>query len=435
MKFLAAAATICAAAGAHAGTLANLDAVEVVATGLSRPLGFVQDPLDPTIQYIVEQGGIVRILDDGVLLPTPFMNISGLLGSSSGERGLLGLAFDPGYDGVTNRSIYVNYTQTTTGTDTHVSHFLTNSSNRFDVVETSETVILDIDQPFTNHNGGNILFGPDGYLHIGMGDGGSAGDPGNRSQTPSTLLGKMLRIDVNGPSYSNPASNPFFGADSLGALDEIYHFGVRNPWRWSFDDFGRNHTDDLIIADVGQNAIEEVSVAPGNVGGLNFGWKRFEGNNLFSSGTALAFGPHTPPVHTYSHAFGVSITGGYVYRGPTMCSFFGRYFFADFQFARIWSMNPDGTDVVEHTSDLFPGGAPLVSAFGRDAKGELYILGYSPGRVYRITSDDPALPGDVSMDGETNFTDLNIVLSGFGDEYDFTDLNELLSAFGDVCGE
>lgn len=431
-----AAATICAAAAANAGSLANLDNVVVVASGLSRPIALVQDPLDDTIQYVVEQGGLIKIIDDGVLQATPFMNVSTLLGSSSGERGLLGFAFHPDFDGVNNRSIYINYTQTSIGTDTHVSHFQTTAGDRFDADETSETILLDIDQPFTNHNGGNIAFGPDGYLYIGMGDGGSAGDPGNRSQTPSTTLGKMLRIDADGASYTIPADNPFIGADPLGAVDEIYHFGVRNPWRWTFDDFGRNHTDDLFIADVGQNAIEEITICPDGESGLNLGWKRFEGNNLFSSGTPLAYEPHTPPFHTYTHSFGVSITGGYVYRGPSMCSYFGRYFFADFQFSRIWSINPDGTGLIDHTFDMFPGGAPLVSSFGRDAQGELYVVGYSPGRIYRIISDDPGpLDGDVNLDGAVNFSDLNIVLSGFGGEYDFSDLNELLSAFGDVCGE
>lgn len=427
---------------ANATNVGTLTAVPVITSGLSLPLYFIQDPVHANTQYIVEQRGRIRTLQNGVLI-ADFLDLTGIASTSGSERGLFSLAFDPNY--ATNRRVFVSYTRNTDHASV-VRRYLRHPTNQFQVDPATGVDILVQSQPFSNHNGGLIRFGPDGYLYVTLGDGGSSGDPLNNGQTPGVLLGKMLRIDVSagGPGYAIPPSNPFLPANSppvAGAAPEIWAFGLRNPWRWCFDNRGYGSNNAMVIADVGQNAWEEVNYQPPNTGALNYGWRRFEGNSLFSGGTALAYNPHTPPIHVYANpAVGRSITGGYVYRGSSMCSFHGRYFFGDYQNRKLWTFRltaaGTATDVREHTAELFGGAAlPLLSSFGRDANGDLYIVGYSPGAIYRITSNDPPLGGDVNNDGIVDFNDFSIVLSGYGTTYNFNDFSTVLANYGMTCGK
>jgi glucose/arabinose dehydrogenase len=257
-----------------------------------------------------------------------------------------------------------------------------------------------IAQPFANHNGGQLAFGPDGFLYIGLGDGGSGGDPGNRAQNPLELLGKMLRVDVsvadaNPIGYDVPPDNPFLRGVPVAARPEIWSVGLRNPWRYTFDDPARGGTGALVIGDVGQNLWEEVDVEPRNRGGRNYGWPLREGRHDYDPRRRAAFTPLVEPIHDYGRDVGASITGGYVYRGAALPSTYrGRYFFADFVAARIWSLGlvidaatdeARAADLVEHTAEL--GGAAAlgnISSFGVDADGELYVVSYSTGRVLKL---------------------------------------------------
>lgn len=417
---------------ASAGTLGNLTR-ETYATGLSRPTHMVPHPTVDGAFVVVEQGGTIRIVQNGAVTGT-FLTVP--VGSSSGERGLFSIAFDP--DFVNTGRFWVNHTNA--AGSTVIARYTVDAGNPLLGNAASRTEILTIAQPFSNHNGGCIAFGPDGYLYIGMGDGGSAGDPGNRSQTPTTLLGKMLRIDVSGATYSIPSDNPFLLANNppiTTALPEIWAFGVRNPWKFTFDDFGYTATNGMLMADVGQNAWEEINYQPAGQGGINWGWRLREGLNPFNASLPAAYLPLTDPIFVYSHSLGSSISGGYVYRGAQMCSFIGRYFYADYITGRVWSFEltdtGTATDNVDHSAQLYPAGRTFISGFGRDMNGELYILEYTLGRISRIVSDDVAPAGDVNQDGVTNFNDLNIVLTGFGSGFDFGDLNTVLSGFGQTC--
>jgi glucose/arabinose dehydrogenase len=333
-----------------------------VATGLASPLLVTAPPGDARL-FVVEKPGRVRIVRAGRLLPTPFLNVVNRV-STGGEQGLLGLAFHPKY--ADNGRFYVNYTDR--GGDTRVVEYRVSSSpNR--AAAGSARVILTVDQPYANHNGGHIAFGPDGMLYIGMGDGGSGGDPENHGQRTNTLLGKMLRIDVDTPSggrpYGIPAGNAF---PNGGGRAEILHWGLRNPWRFSFD----RASGDLWMGDVGQNAIEEIDFAPKGSSGLNFGWNAFEGTKAFG-GTAN--GPTVNPVAQYTHSKGCSVTGGYVYRGSRVPSLRGRYVYADFCSGRTWSMRagPRPGDVREITGRLSRS-LKNVFSFGEDAAGEMYVM-------------------------------------------------------------
>jgi glucose/arabinose dehydrogenase len=263
-----------------------------------------------------------------------------------------------------------------------------------------------VTQPFANHNGGNLVFGPDGFLYIGLGDGGSGDDPEHRAQRPSSLLGKMLRIDVNvaethPAGYIVPADNPFVGG-GLGARPEIWSFGLRNPWRYSFDDPSRGGTGALVIADVGQNQWEEVDYEPAGRGGRNYGWRNREGAHPNVGSLPPAYLPLTDPIHEYDHSSGQSITGGFVYRGTALGpTWRGRYFFGDFIASRVWSValtvgaNGEATsaDLREHTADL--GGASQlsgISSFGLDWNAELYIVSYTRGAILRMTAGTPPAP-------------------------------------------
>ncbi len=356
-------------------------------TGFSQPVLAVSPPGDLQRLFVVEQTGRIRIIKNGVTLATPFINLGpasgGGLGltASSGERGLLGLAFHPNY--ATNGHFYVNYTAASGGA-TNIRRF-TVSANPDVANSASGFPILTVAQPFSNHNGGCIHFGPDGKLYIGMGDGGSGNDPQNAAQTPTTLLGKMLRLDVDIPAPYIPSDNPYFGSTST--LQEIWHFGLRNPWRFSFD----RQTGEMYIADVGQNAWEEVSVQPAGVGNLNFGWRCMEGNACTGlTGCVCNAASLTDPIHVYGHGAGCSVTGGYVYRGSQICGLDGTYFFADYCTTTIWSFKYVGgavTQFTNRTTELEPVGSPTINSiagFGEDAAGELYILDHQDGEIYKI---------------------------------------------------
>jgi glucose/arabinose dehydrogenase len=348
--------------------------LEQVASGLAFPLYLTAPPGDAARLFIVEKGGGIRIVKDGNLLPTPFLNLSDRV-STIGEQGLLGLAFDPQYSS-TGRFV-VHYTDLQGNTRVSVFH-VTADPDVADVA--SEQVVLTAQQPFPNHNGGQIAFGPDGFLYIGLGDGGSGGDPQGRGQDLSDLLGSILRVDVSGDSsHTVPPDNPFVGR--AGAAPEVWSYGLRNPWRFSFD----RSTGDLYIGDVGQEAWEEVDVAPAAEGGgkgVNFGWNLMEGTHCYASNPCAQFGL-TSPVLEYGHNQGCSIAGGYVYRGAAIPDLQGHYFYADFCQGWVRSFRyQDGrpSDQADWPS-LRPGGN--VPSFGEDAAGELYVLSTNGG-VYRI---------------------------------------------------
>ncbi|HKY20933.1 MAG TPA: PQQ-dependent sugar dehydrogenase [Vicinamibacterales bacterium] len=379
---------------------------EIFASGFQSPVAFVQDPTNRSVQFVVQQGGRIRVVRDGVVLPTDFLNLTTSV-TSGGERGLLGLAFAPDY--ATSGRFFVNFTNNSS--DSVVARFqrstdslVADSGSRFDLrLDGARRFVA---QPFPNHNGGHLAFGPDGYLYIGLGDGGSGNDPDHRAQNPNELLGKMLRIDVNVPDgdpagYSIPADNPFVGVNF--ARGEIWAFGLRNPWRYTFDDVTRGGTGALVIADVGQSRFEEIDYEPRGQGGRNYGWRNREGAHDNVTSRPLAYQPPTDPIFEYGRSDGGSVTGGYVYRGNQLgAGYRGRYFFADFISGRVWSIalslsgsgEATASDRREHTTEL--GGRAVlgsVSSFGVDADGELYIVNYS-GSVVRIsgTGVTPATP-------------------------------------------
>jgi len=371
---------------------------QVVATGLSNPVAFVVDPGDPSTFYVVEQRGTIRTVRGNTVSSSFFLDLRTSI-ASGGERGLLGMAFPP--DALETRRFYVNFTNL----DGHtvVARFTRRADGQVDLNSRFDLVWPDgrrfINQPFSNHNGGHLAFGPDGYLYIGMGDGGSGGDPMHLAQNPNTLLGKMLRIDVNVPDsdprgYRIPEDNPFLDARPIAALGEIWAFGLRNPWRFTFDDWTRGGTAALVIADVGQDQREEINWEPRGMGGRNYGWRLREGRRNYDQRQPAAYLPLTEPIHDYLRTEGASITGGYVYRGSALDPMFnGRYFYADFVAGRVYTIGlaldehqeATAVDMLELTQLL--GGTQelgMISSLGVDAEGELYILSYSRGRVLKI---------------------------------------------------
>jgi glucose/arabinose dehydrogenase len=326
--------------------------------------------------FVVEQGGRIGILDNGVALPSPFLDVSSRV-LCCGEQGLLSVAFPPGF--TAKRHFYVDYTRTPDGA-TVVARYRVSIGDANAADPASEEVVLTIPQPFANHNGGQLAFGPDGYLYIGMGDGGSGGDPLNNGQTPGTLLGKLLRIDVESGTnpYRVPAGNPFI--QSAGFLPEIWALGLRNPWRFSFDRL----TGDLYIADVGQGAFEEVDVQPaGSTGGQNYGWNIMEGADCYNSATCNPAGL-TLPVATYDHLQGCSITGGMVYRGAAFPGLQGIYFYGDFCSGRIWGLRKNGAGW-DTAVLLDPRNPPLnITTFGEDETGTVYVANYANGELLKI---------------------------------------------------
>jgi glucose/arabinose dehydrogenase len=352
--------------------------LEPVASGLNAPLYLTSPPADLSRLFIVEQSGAIRIVKDGVLLPTPFLDLSGRV-LAGGEQGLLGLAFPPDY--AASGRFVVHYTDLQG--DTRVSSFQVSADP--DVADAgSEQVILTADQPYANHNGGQVVFGPDGFLYLGLGDGGSSNDPEGRGQSLSDLLGSILRIDVQaGTSYTIPPDNPF--ASQPGAQPEVWSYGLRNPWRFSFD----RATGDLYIADVGQQRLEEVDIAPASEGagrGVNYGWNIMEGSECLSTSSCDQTGL-TLPAFEYRHDQGCSITGGYVYRGAAISALQGLYFYGDYCQGWVRSFRYAAGSVSESTDwpSLEPGGP--ITSFGEDAAGELYVVS-SAGTVHRFVPDN-----------------------------------------------
>jgi glucose/arabinose dehydrogenase len=342
------------------------------ATGLTMPT-FIANANDGSGRLFVgEQNGRIKIVKNGSVLATPFLDISGKVSCCS-ERGLLGIAFPPGY--ATSKRFYVNYTDI--AGNTVISLF--RASANPDVADPlSEDVVLTQQQPFSNHNGGQLAFGPDGYLYIGLGDGGSSNDPLGNGQNTNTLLGKVLRIDVESApgSYSIPPTNPFVGVS--GVLPEIWALGTRNPWRFSFDRANGN----LYIADVGQNQYEEVNFQPaGNPGGQNYGWVVMEGMHCVQPGCSTA--GLTLPVTEYTHGADCSITGGYVFRGPGSPSLQGVYLYGDYCSGRIRGLVNNG-GVWEST--LLLDSRNAISTFGEDEAGNVYVNDYDSGTIFKISA-------------------------------------------------
>jgi glucose/arabinose dehydrogenase len=371
---------------------------QVIATGLSNPVAFVMDPLDHSTFYVVEQRGTIRTLRNGTLSPAFFLDIRSVI-SAGGERGLLGLAFPP--DHADSRRFYINFTNP--DGDTVVARYTRTAAGTVDPRSRFDLMWPDgrryIEQPFSNHNGGHLAFGPDTYLYIGLGDGGSGGDPMNNAQNPNTLLGKMLRIDVNVPDtnargYRVPEDNPFVDRRPIAAMTEIWAFGLRNPWRYNFDDWTHGGTGALVIADVGQNAREEVNWEPIGQGGRNYGWRLREGRAPYDTRMAAAYQPLAEPIHDYPRSDGMSITGGFVYRGAALDPMFnGRYFFADYVAGRVFTIGlalderqeARAVDLLELTETLGgTGELGLISSFGVDENAELYVVSYSRGRILKI---------------------------------------------------
>ncbi|WP_216328462.1 PQQ-dependent sugar dehydrogenase [Deinococcus aestuarii] len=320
--------------------------------------------------YATEQAGLVRVIEGGRLRDQPFLDVQGLT-SAGGERGLLGLAFDPAYK--TNRRLYVHYTDRE-GDTVLARYTATPDFSRAD--PQSARVLFTAEQPYANHNGGQIAFGPDGFLYLGLGDGGSGGDPLDNGQNLASPLGKILRFDVGGDAARPAPGNPFL--TRAGANPNIWAYGLRNPWRFSFD----RVSGDLIIADVGQNEFEEVDRQPrASRGGENYGWRVREGRSCFNPPNGCRTEGLTDPVLQYGRTEGQSITGGYVYRGNAVPALKGRYVFGDFGSGNVWAAPTAG----QNWNKVRIGQVQNPSAFGEDEAGELYVVEYGSGRVLRLS--------------------------------------------------
>ena len=337
---------------------------QLITDGLSRPVGVTNAGDGSGRLFVLEQEGLIRIVQDYELLEEPFLDIRDRVGSSANEQGLLGMAFHPGYP--ENGTFYVNYTDGDGGTV--IARFRVSADpSRADPA--SEVRLLQISQPYGNHNGGALAFGPDGYLYIGTGDGGSGGDPQGNGQSLDTLLGKILRLDVdNGVPYAVPADN---------LEGEIWAYGLRNPWRFSFDRL----TGDLYIGDVGQSTWEEIDFWPaGNPGGANFGWNFREGAHPFAGSPPVGL-DLIDPVVEYDHNLGISVTGGVVYRGAALPGYNGIYLYGDYGSGRVWGLFPDLDDGWKNQI-LFESGANITS-FGEDEDGEVYLVDHK-GFVFKL---------------------------------------------------
>jgi glucose/arabinose dehydrogenase len=361
-------AIACGLAAAPVAAAAQTIGADLVAGGFEAPV-FLTAPADDTRLFVVDQPGRIWIVQDGVRLATPFLDISDLV-SYGGERGLLGLAFHPDY--ADNGRFFVDYTNSD-GNTRVVAYQVSSDPNRAD--PNSAKVILGFDQPASNHNGGWLGFGPDGYLYISTGDGGGANNQYGNGQNPDSPLAKILRVDIDsGDPYAIPPTNPWANG---GGIPEAFVWGLRNPWRASFDG------DMLYIGDVGQALWEEVDVITTADAGTNFGWSIMEGNHCFRADTCDQTGL-TLPVHEYSHNVGCSITGGYVYRGAAIPALDGAYFFADYCIGFVSSFRyVDGTMTDYHPWAAEIGDVGRILSFGEDAAGELYILSANGG-VYKI---------------------------------------------------
>ncbi len=347
-----------------------------VIDNLEKPVGIAAAGDGSGRLFVIEQGGVIRIMTSEGFLPAPFLDIQDRVGATSSERGLLGLAFHPDY--TENGYFYVNYTDQRG--DTIIARFQVSAGDLNIANPTSELQLLKVNQPFANHNGGGLAFGPDGYLYIGLGDGGSGGDPMGNAQDITTLLGKLLRIDVSSTDdslYTIPPDNPFV---STGGAPEVWAYGLRNPWRFSFD----RQTGDLYIGDVGQNQWEEVNFLPaGSTGGANFGWNYKEGTHTYQ-GTAPA--DLVDPVFEYDHSLGCSISGGVVYRGSQLPEWQGVYLFGDYCSGNVWGLI--STSAAEWQSSLLYSGLGNITAFGEDDSGEIYAVTYG-GSLLKLS---PVIP-------------------------------------------
>jgi glucose/arabinose dehydrogenase len=347
--------------------------------GLTAPLAIVNAGDGSNRLFVAEQGGEIRVIRDGRALPTPFLDIGAEI-TSGGERGLLGLAFHPDYP--RDPRVFVDYTDL--NGDTQVSSFVVSADGPDRLDPTSEARILQVKQPFANHNGGALLFDPSGMLLVSLGDGGSGGDPQGNGQSLTTLLGKILRIDIAGSGggvpYRIPADNPF-ASGAGGNRPEIWLTGLRNPWRISVD----RANGDLWIGDVGQNAWEEIDVQrAGQPAGTNFGWNRMEGTHCFEPDRDCDAAEVTAPVTDYGHDLGCTVIGGNVYRGSAQAALVGGYLFGDYCSGRIWAIDPAG-DGYRSPTQVADSGLSL-SAFGEDEAGELYAADIGGGAILRVTA-------------------------------------------------
>lgn len=346
---------------------------EPVLTGLSRPVGYVDANDGSGRFFVVEQDGRVLVSVGGELLDTPFLDISSSI-STGNEQGLLGFALDPEFSA--NGRVFVSYTDVQGNSQIVRYEVNADDPNRLD--PDSAVSIFTLEQPYPNHNGGQIDFGPDGMLYLGFGDGGSQGDPNGFALDPGSLYGKILRIDVSGDEepYGIPADNPYI--DDPGFASETFAWGFRNPWRFSFD----RETGDLWIGDVGQSWIEEIDLVPAGTSGQNFGWSAMEGTDCYNDPTCdpAAF---TGPIVQYTHDYGCAVTGGYVYRGSVIPELASTYLFADYCSGYLWGLVPNGDGSYTSTEPIQTG--MNVSSFAEDAGGELYLIDLN-GAVYRIVS-------------------------------------------------
>lgn len=347
-----------------------------VADGFDSPLLALAAGDDAGRLFVVEQTGSVRMVRDGSVVATPFLDVSNRI-ATGGERGLLGFAFHPAFR--ENGRVFASYSDTEG--DTRVVEYTVDPSDADRVAMDSAREILAVAQPYANHNGGHIAFGPDGFLYIGLGDGGAAGDPLGHGQNRATLLGSILRVDVDDrtAAYRIPESNPFVGS---AWREEIWAFGLRNPWRFSFD----RGTGDLWIGDVGQGDREEISREPaGGPGGVNYGWNVWEGTKRYRSGEAVttATGPVTEYAHSDEGGGHCSVTGGHVYRGRDLPALQGTYVFADYCSGTIWGLRPDAPGGDGWTRAVLGKSGFRVSSFGEDANGELLVVDHG-GAVHRI---------------------------------------------------
>lgn len=347
-----------------------------------RPVAMVQNPANDNRWYVVEQRGVVHTFSNSQTTTEMdvFLDISDLTGvdpDAPGERGLFSIAFDPNF--ATNRYVFVSYTRQTPSLTSRISRFRSSDGGQTLDLST-ETVVLTLPQPFNNHNGGQIAFGPDNLLYIAFGDGGGTGDPGDRAQDTTNLYGSILRIDPSTlPNYIIPATNPFFGNarcdDGIGTVDcpEVFAWGLRNPWRFSFD----STTDELWAADVGQDDWEEVDLI---VNSGNYGWRLREGAHCYNPSTGCPTAGLTDPVVEYGNSLGSSVTGGFVYRGSQNQPLVGSYVFGDYSSGRIFRVNP-GSGELENLLDT----TLQISSFGEGNDGEIYVVDYG-GDLYRIVA-------------------------------------------------
>lgn len=365
-----------------------------VASGYSQPIFATHAGDGSGRLFVCEQRGRIRIVGPDGPLAEDFLDLSGVVSSSGSERGLLGMAFSPTY--ASDGEFFVSYTRASDGASILARYSVDSADpNRADPASAS-VVFGPEPQPQSNHNGGMIAFGPDGFLYFALGDGGGANDEGTghtpglgNSQDPTNVLGSILRLDVGAPSpplgYSIPSDNPFVGSAG-GERPEIWAYGLRNPWRFSFD----RGTGRLFCADVGQGSIEEIDLI---VAGGNYGWRRMEGSQCFNPASGCQTGSLILPIHEYGRGDGSSVTGGYVYRGAAYPAFAGRYFFADFVSRRVWSLRESAPGQFDR--DAHPAFPTNVSSFGEDEGGELYVCGYGDGTIYRIA--DPTAPSGADI--------------------------------------